>query len=1097
MDNYNDLFQTQADVAQNNFTGYPNQASYMNGKWGIDPNLLNPAFNAPYRPGYDGPFPFQYQKPTFMSGFNALFNPAYQDPYWGNPVDNQQANVDAVASKPYDAMAWGAQRIVAPAIAFGAAAKMLGPNTGSLWGDIRGTFTGKGVAGSMGKGFGEGMARAATGSMGIHRQASAASQAWGAEMRAASSNGVFSSVTKAGRAAKAAYAAGGVAGMAGAAGTTAAGVAGAAVGGVLLPIAAAEGVMWGAEKAVFDPYINNRKTAEDLRRNFANVSFADPEGQSLLGKGLGGREAAMIAENITKGGIQDMMFSTDDYRDLADFSARAGLMDNVKAKDISKRVKDVSEQVKIIMQISKDPDILKAIEEISKLSQAGASVEGGNASQAASAYRRIGSYAQMAGANVQKIMATVGAQGQYQYQQNGLTPYLGQIAAARTYAGFASAQRLGLVSEANLARMGGLEGATQSSMAGMVNGSFTQYNQMRMFNQYLGKGKQAGVVANVAAFGQAAAQDGLGVLGSQVLHSGAMASNQLDEEGVFNTQKQAIEIMNMTGVKPSGKDGKYSAEQVAAVYKHYMHLSDDQVRALTDQQRVASDINVANKNIKDMNIAAGEQLRSTIQQEGLYQGVVGRSLHSVAKGGRRFTEGVAAAIVDPITRAVGGTQDFTASLVDQVMYGSTLEKAKKVSTPEEMDHVLETSSQRTERLSKEAEQAGYKKTKDGGYEAPFKVIDVDRMGDFTSRASEMYSNPNIVAPVTSQFGDGISTNDALDMAKKLNLLAAQGNKEARAYFEEKDPEKRTELLSKIITANKDHFGTDLVKRMTQVEGSLNNLKGFDKYASKFQSKEQVIRVDNGGDSDLLKRLDTLKGEKGTSRIDALNASIEAFEYEKMLKEGKITEAELKTYVEKNGSDSFKRMVKSNGGDVLATTTSLSGRMAETGMASLAVAVSKSGLTMDAVKKNPNLLKDPKLIAEAKEAISRNDDKALGDIIIRKGVALAGGVTTDDVIKNASGMSREERVNLENINVEKAKMGAETMRNVTENKVDFTNFAKVTMSLDKSAGELSQAATKLKEAAEALNPIQAGISKAVGLYNSFTQKVSNPSTNSVR
>lgn len=51
------IFNTDADQSANSFTNQQNIAGLYPG-WGINPNQRTPAYDAPYRPAYQGPNPY-------------------------------------------------------------------------------------------------------------------------------------------------------------------------------------------------------------------------------------------------------------------------------------------------------------------------------------------------------------------------------------------------------------------------------------------------------------------------------------------------------------------------------------------------------------------------------------------------------------------------------------------------------------------------------------------------------------------------------------------------------------------------------------------------------------------------------------------------------------------------------------------------------------------------------------------------------------------------------------------------------------------------------------------------------------------------------
>ena len=614
-----DLYGSQANLQANSFYGPQNQAQMGNG-WGMDPNLLTPSYDAPYRPQWNGNGPpSDFSKRGFFAGANNLM--PWQN--YGNtsPLDNWHNSVNSVVDTPAATAAFVVQRIAAPALAFGMANKALGPSS------FMGAFRGQGVGASMGqnlfRGAGTGIGR------GVGMNA-----AWAGRMGA---------------------------GM---------GVAGSALGAFAVPFAAAQSAMWGAEKALFNPFLNNVASAESLHQNFKGVSFGEGGGNTVTGRGFGYREASGMASQITQQGIKDKMFGTDEYKNLADLTMRSGLLDNTKAADITKSIKNISEQVKLIMSISKDPSVQGAIESLSKLSLGGASTHGAF-SGASHAYAQMGMAASMAGTTVQRMMDTTGAQGQYLYGSNGMTPYLGQLAAANSKAAFVSANRVGLISEGQMARMGGIEGATQSSLTGQVNYSQTLFNKMRMYNSYLGSGSQNGTVGNVSAFGQSMTSDPMGTYGASMLLGGAMSSRQSAERGNLATQDQLMaSLEGVPGVK--NPDGSINAEK-AVPYLMRGGMSIDQIQAWYHERMASEDKGAYKQRLASMRSQHVEQWSQFTKQNDLEGGFTGAVWNPLAKAGRTITSSIADAVVSPMTESMGSAKDSVFGAAHWLSYGDSMD----------------------------------------------------------------------------------------------------------------------------------------------------------------------------------------------------------------------------------------------------------------------------------------------------------------------------------------------------------------------------------------------------------------------------------------
>ncbi len=615
-----DLYRSQADTYGNSFANPVNPAN-MNPGWGIDSSLLSPSYTAGFRPSYGGPNgAVAGGRPGFFSGLNNTA-PWATTPNWGNPIDHQQSSIDSVGSRPVDAGMWAAQRIAMPVAAIWGAGKAFGGY--NSWG------MGKGAASmgrNLGRGFGGGLARGL----------------------GASSGGVMAR------------------GLSSAMG----GVMGAAAGWAL-PIAAAQGAMWAGEKTMFDPYINSRRGAEDLRDNFGGITFGDSQGNVSSGGGLSGVESARMGRRLSTAGIKDMSMSTGQFTEAAGMIGRSGLADNVNSKDIVKRIQESTQQMKLIMSIANMPEMKDAIEQLSKLQKMGANVSGGSYSDAAGTMRQLGGLASVAGTNVQKLMNTVGAQGQYLYQANGMTPYLGQIAAANNYASLSAGNRQGLISSAQLARLGGLDGAAQASMTGELNASQTTYNKIGNYNRYMGAGAGGGAIGTLQKFGQSMVRDPMGVQGAMMLYGNQMAGTQMNERGSLALDDQVWDMLkNMPGMVDP-KTGKISLEK-AVPFLNQMGMSTEQIQAYASKRVSETDQGTYEASLKGLNRNHMEQQRQLVEQNTLYGGVIGRTAHSAMKAGRGFTAAVGDAIGGSASSGVGSLSDGYTRLKDKLWYGDTI-----------------------------------------------------------------------------------------------------------------------------------------------------------------------------------------------------------------------------------------------------------------------------------------------------------------------------------------------------------------------------------------------------------------------------------------
>jgi hypothetical protein len=629
------FFETNSDVYADSF-GNPINVANMNPGWGMDPSLMTPSYTAPYRPQYSGYNGYQnWANPGMMQAAVNIFGPA-RHPNWTMAPTNIDPSVTSLATKPIDAIAWGIQNVGAPVLGYYAASKVFGTGAKSILGEFPAMWRGRGIAAGMGVGAGRGLAK----SLGLRTAQTGLAPA---SMMARGMMGF-----------------GGVA------------------AGVALPLAIGTAITNTINAGVIDPYVNSRGTAKDLRSNFSGVYFGDASGHPVTGQGLGGREASQIGYAINRMGMKDMLYGAEDYREISDLSARAGLMDTVQSKQISKRVKDVAEILKFVQAVSGEIDRSKVIEVIASLQQAGASVAGGRSSAAFGAYQGLNYAAAGAGASISKIMNTVGMQGQYLFQANGMTPYLGQLAAANTYAGFSAAQRSGLLSPAILARAGGLEGISQSALTAQVEASQTTFNQWASVNKYLlgaqgGAGVGAGMnpMDTLTYMGRYASRDPGYAAALMDLAGPAAAGKSLEEMGSLNAQEQAVGWLKQFGIMPAGKDGRYDGIQISQAMAH-MGISSENRRNYILQRAAEQDEYSVATRLKANEGEYRKQIRLFAEQNLAGAG----PFQSIARWGKKKWIGATTSLADafssPMINLAGTTEDSLAEFSDYWNYGKTI-----------------------------------------------------------------------------------------------------------------------------------------------------------------------------------------------------------------------------------------------------------------------------------------------------------------------------------------------------------------------------------------------------------------------------------------
>jgi hypothetical protein len=278
----------------------------------------------------------------------------------------------------------------------------------------------------------------------------------------------------------------------------------------------------------------------------------------------------------------------------------------------------------------------------------------------------IGGLASAAGMSTQRLMNTVGAQGQYMFGAAGLTPFVGQMTAGQAAASYGTAFRSGLMSPAQLARMGGVEGASQSANAGLLAGLNTPYSMIRGMNALQG-GSPGSIVGNMSKFGGSIAGNPLAGIGNMGLLGGAMMSNMAQNGGVGHIQEQ---LNQMAKVIPGaiGKNGKMEAGTAYALLTGVMGLQSDEAKAILGQLNASQDGRSRGMQIAGIDRAKSDFLLKFSDQNSMNKGIFTRPYNAVANLGRSIQKG-GADIVSGINAAVGGTVDSFEQSMYEAMYG--------------------------------------------------------------------------------------------------------------------------------------------------------------------------------------------------------------------------------------------------------------------------------------------------------------------------------------------------------------------------------------------------------------------------------------------
>lgn len=527
--------------------------------YGIQSQYLTPNYAAGYRPAYGGPTgePNPYQNP--QGQINSAWYAAQMLPIpgagFGSQVDYSrnapgvtQYHAHNLVSIGPDASANILQQYIAPigAAYYGAKIANYAPFFAS--GAKRGlqTAVGMGVRETIGA-----------------RAGSIAGRTVGAGIGAAM-----------GGTTRALFGLGSVTGGAAAVGA-AGSFAGALAGSVAAPLLLGQGLYNLADKTMFDPYVQTRRGAEAMLSNNYGMAMGGSAGSVSGGLGMSASRAYEISSSVNKASFSDFAFKDADYTAMMDYAQQAGLFDSMSggdynAKNVTKKVREISKDVKQIMQVFGEKDTREAIGILAKFSKMGFGPGTAEFTSAASSVYGASAYT---GKSAQAITEGIFTPGAYAFQSKGMNGVLGGRAATDAYRGYEAAVKNGLVSKSVIASLGGTEGATQLQTSAMLGLAGTQYNMMSAYNQYFSGNKARGISGNLTAFAKGMGTDPMRAVGNMALYGNQLLDKQMGEDR-FAPAMQAIDILKMM------RPGQKNAADLAAVLTGSLGLSNDQARAM-------------------------------------------------------------------------------------------------------------------------------------------------------------------------------------------------------------------------------------------------------------------------------------------------------------------------------------------------------------------------------------------------------------------------------------------------------------------------------------------------------------------------------------
>lgn len=644
--------------------------------FGINPAYTTPAYMSNFRPAYasdtDPYNPYSTNR-SYMDALRTqyLFQPA--GTYASDPSEDERANNWALSSMHTDAFMGGVAKIGVPLAAWYGANKFFSQKVGAVSPTAGLWNRSSAYARAIYQGQGMGAAANAWSSV-------AARQSLGGAM--GSSFGRFAGgslgrgIGLAGRMVGMGGALGGAAAIGGGAGA----VLGGAVGALGAPILAGAMLAKASNYYMSDPYIGIRRGEDAMLANTANTFVGGQATPNMGTFGVSASHANALSRAFMSSNIQDMGFKPGDYAAMADYGMQAGLFNdvgNMNVDQMKKKVEGMADAVKMIMAVANTNSVKEAIQYMGRLKAAGVSTSAGMNR----VMSEMGIASGISGASAEQIMNTVGNQGQMIAQRLGILPIMGQRQAASIYAGFANAYKSGSLHQADIAAMGGVEGATQLLMEGggrVMNNPY--FKAAINSNAPLGSGNMLGVSQ---AIGSRRAGNPLKTFAEDQLNFGVNASNYLGKHSMTSTVLNYLYDKSHYTPAAQMKDGSGKVDIVSAIGMAIQRgeLSAEEGRAYIEQFKMMKDPEFQRRMEQATQGSTDKQMQQFVTQQG-YDTLSGVPLlgRMIQVGRELNRDGLAggSAIGGAITKVRAGMSDSWDSF-QAMMQGRTRSQDRPVS----------------------------------------------------------------------------------------------------------------------------------------------------------------------------------------------------------------------------------------------------------------------------------------------------------------------------------------------------------------------------------------------------------------------------------
>jgi len=312
----------------------------------------------------------------------------------------------------------------------------------------------------------------------------------------------------------------------------------------------AQGMTWGAQKTVFEPYMNRRRAEEAALSNYSDMYVAGDMG-ATTGVGLSAQGAYRLGKMVVQRGWQETEFSNNTVAQIAGMGMANGLFEgigNLNPEAMDRRLKGILRSTKTAMRVLKmTEDSMQEVQAIMKQFADQGAMYGGVQE---GIFTDIGVASMATGMSGMSVLQNAGRFGMTAAGM-GMLGASGIRAGARAMAGVGSLYNQGGIAEPWVAMYGGVSGIANSAVSGAGKLYGSPLGMMGLYNQYLGGGQGAGALGTINAFAINAGRDPLHVSAQLFQQGRMMQSAAMMDQGTMGAYSNVIGMARM--LSPTGK----------------------------------------------------------------------------------------------------------------------------------------------------------------------------------------------------------------------------------------------------------------------------------------------------------------------------------------------------------------------------------------------------------------------------------------------------------------------------------------------------------------------------------------------------------------